>query len=173
MRVVVGRIGRAQGLRGEVTVEVRTDSPEERFVRGAVLHLDPAPRGGPDEVRVAGHRWQAGRLVLSLVGVGDRAAAELLRGSLLEAEVDVTAHDGDEFHDMALVGLRVEDRSGRTVGSVADVLHLPGQDLLVVTREGASELLVPFAAALVPVVDIPGGRLVIELPEGLAELGGS
>jgi 16S rRNA processing protein RimM len=170
MRVVVGRIGRAQGIRGEVTVEVRTDAPEERFSPGAVLFLS-GRAGLPGQVVVAGHRWQNGRLVLSVAGVADRTAAEGLRGALLEADVDVTETHDDEFHDIALIGLAVRDREGRPIGRIAEVLHLPGQDLLAITRPDAPELLVPFVQQMVPEVDLPGGFVVVDLPAGLAELG--
>lgn len=171
MRVVVGRVGRAQGIRGEVTVEVRTDSPEERFAPGSVLH--PTGRDGlPEQVQVAAHRWQGGRLILALRGVTDRDAAEALRGALLEADVALVA-DGEEFHDLALRGLRVLDRSGGSIGRICEILHLPGQDVLVVEDEQAKEILVPFVRDLVPEVDVPGGFVVVDLPEGLAELGDS
>lgn len=169
MRVVVGRIGRAQGIRGEVTVEVRTDAPEERFSPGA--RVFPTGRAGlPDTLEVAGLRWQNGRLVLRLVGVADRNAAEALRGAVLEADVDLTDTDEDEFHDLALVGLRVTDAAGSELGRVAEVLHLPGQDLLAVARAGQPELLVPFVKAIVTSVDLAGGCVVVDLPAGLDEL---
>jgi 16S rRNA processing protein RimM len=170
MRVVVGRIGRAQGIRGEVTVEVRTDAPEERFSTGALVFLS-GRAGLPDSVEVRGHRWQNGRLVLQLAGVSDRTAAEALRGALLEADVDLSDTDDDEYHDLALVGLLVRDAAGTELGRVAEVLHLPGQDLLVVPRDGAGELLVPFVKAIVTTVDLDAGVLVVDLPEGLASLG--
>ncbi|MGB7982592.1 MAG: ribosome maturation factor RimM [Candidatus Nanopelagicales bacterium] len=169
MRVVVGRIGRAQGIRGEVTVEVRTDAPEERFSSGAVLCLDPAP-GRPAQVTVEGHRWQGSRLILALAGVEDRTAAEVLRDALLHAEVDLSDTADDEYHDLALIGLAVRDATGAHLGRIGEVLHLPSQDVLSVSREGAAELLVPFVKALVPEVDLAGGFVVVDLPEGLAEL---
>ncbi len=169
MRVVVGRIGRAQGIRGEVTVEVRTDAPEERFSPGAVLSLDPGG-GLPAQLMVEGHRWQGGRLILALEGVEDRNAAEALRDALLHAEVDLTDTEDDEYHDLALIGLSVRDASGAELGRIGEVLHLPSQDVLSVSREGAAELLVPFVTAMVPEVDLVGGFVVVDLPEGLAEL---
>ncbi|MGB8020898.1 MAG: ribosome maturation factor RimM [Candidatus Nanopelagicales bacterium] len=165
----MGRIGRAQGTRGEVTVEVRTDAPEERFSPGAVLHVSAGP-DLPEQVTVAGHRWQGSRLVLRLAGFDDRNAAESLRGALLEADVDVSPTDADEFHDLALVGLAVRDRDGVELGRVVEVLHLPGQDLLAVDRPVGAELLVPFVRPIVPEVDVLGGFVVVDLPEGLAEL---
>jgi 16S rRNA processing protein RimM len=172
MRVVVGRIGRAQGIRGEVTVEVRTDAPEERFSPGALVF--PTGRAGlPATLEVAGHRWQNGRLVLAIVGVADRTAAEALRGAVLEADVDLADTDDDEYHDLALVGLRVTDGAGAELGRVSEVLHLPGQDLLAVAREGQPELLVPFVKAIVTSVDLDAGCVVVDLPAGLDTLAGS
>jgi 16S rRNA processing protein RimM len=171
MRVVVGRIGRAQGIRGEVTVEVRTDAPEERFASGAVLFA-AARTGVPPQLVVAAHRWQSGRLILALEGVADRTAAEGLRGVVLEADVDLVAGEDDEYHDLALVGLAVRTLDGEPLGEVGEVLHLPSQDLLAVTREGQPELLVPFVRAFVPTVDVPGGFVVVDLPGGLAEIAG-
>lgn len=169
MRVVVGRIGRAQGIRGEVTVEVRTDAPEERFSAGAVVFLT-GRAGLPAQVTVAGHRWQNSRLILSMEGIGDRTAAESLRGAILEADVDLTDTGEDEFHDLALVGLAVRHVDGAELGRISEVLHLPAQDVLAVTRFDGSELLVPFVRQMVPEVDLGGGFVVVDLPDGLAEL---
>lgn len=169
MRLVVGRLGRAHGIRGEVTVEVRTDEPDERFAVGAVL-LCAGRVGVPATVTVAGARWQNGRLVLRLDGVTDRTAAEALRGTLLEADVEPVSGEDDEFHDQVLIGLEVRDGAGHVLGAIGEVLHLPGQDLLAVERSAAPELLVPFVTEIVPVVDVAGGFVVVELPGGLAEL---
>lgn len=169
MRVVVGRIGRAQGIRGEVTVEVRTDDPEERFSPGAVLYLS-GRAGLPERATVAAHRWQNARLIVSIDGVADRTAAEALRGALLESDVELVAGRDDEFHDLALIGLQVRRAPGDVLGQISEVLHLPGQDVLVVARADGSELLVPFVNEMVPEVDVAAGFVTVELPEGLAEL---
>jgi 16S rRNA processing protein RimM len=167
--VVVGRIGRPHGIRGEVTVEVRTDAPELRFAPGSVLATDPA-RPGP--LTVAAARWHSGRLLLSVEGVRDRTAAEGLRGLVLSAEVpdDEVPDDPEEYFDHQLRGLAVVDTAGQSIGVVDDVVHLPGQDLLAVRRDGGREVLVPFVAELVPEIDPDAGRLVVDLPPGLLEL---
>lgn len=169
MRVVVGRIGRAHALRGEVTVEVRTDVPEDRFSPGAVVHLT-GRTGLPDQVTITGRRWQNARLVLSLEGIADRNAAEALRGAMVTADVDLTDTSGDEYHDLALVGLAVKHVEGTVLGQVREVLHLPGQDVLAVERPDGGEVLVPFVRQLVPEVDLASGHLVVDLPDGLTEL---
>ncbi|WP_433445188.1 ribosome maturation factor RimM [Nonomuraea sp. CA-141351] len=165
MQLVVGRIGRPHGVRGEVTVEVLTDDPELRFAVGASITTDPGDRG---PLVIEGRRWHKDILLLALEGVHDRDAAEELRGTMLVIDsADVApSDDPDEFHDHELIGLAVETASGEPVGEVADVLH-HGQDLLVVRRSGAEEALIPFVKALVPEVDLEAGRLVVDPPEGL------
>jgi 16S rRNA processing protein RimM len=168
-RLTVGRIGKPQGIRGEVTVEVRTDAPEIRFAVGSVLFTDPAGRG---PLTVESTRDQNGRLVVAFEGVPDRNAAESLRNTMLLVDAsDVPpSDDPDEFHDTQLMGLVAELTDGTALGEVTDVLHLPHGDVLVVRREGASELLVPFVKAIVPEVDLVTGRLVVDPPEGLLDL---
>ena len=174
--LVVGRIIRPHGIRGEVSVEVRTDAPGQRFATGSVLATDPAAAG---PLTVESTRWHTGHLLVRFAGVGDRNAAEPLRGVWLTVSSDDVrpSGDADEFPDYQLVGLAVETTAGEPVGIVADVLH-HGQDLLVIESAGSSgragrgEVLVPFVAAIAVEVDLPAGRLVIDPPPGLLELGG-
>ncbi len=166
MELVVARIGRPQGLRGEVSVEVRTDDPAGRFVVGAELRTDPASAG---PLTLASVRDQSGRTILGFEGVGDRTAAEGLRGILLVVDADDEPGAEDEWYDHQLVGLRAETPDGRELGTVAAVQHLPAQDLLVVRSTAGEEVLVPFVTAIVPEVDVAGGRLVMDPPGGLFE----
>lgn len=161
-RVVVGTVGRAHGLRGQVTVRPRTDSVGLRFAPGAVVWA--AGR----ELTVSGHGLQQGRLVVSFAGIADRSAAEALRGLDLEAEVDTGPVGADEYHDTTLVGLAVVSPDGAALGEVVGVQHHPAQDLLVV-RTPAGERLVPFVEALVPEVDPAAGRVVVDPIPGLLE----
>jgi 16S rRNA processing protein RimM len=165
--LVVGRIGRPHGIRGEVTVEVRTDDPGSRFAPGAVLATDPEQVGPLTIERV---RWHSGRLLLHFTGVDDRDAAERLRGTWMVVDfADIPlSDDPDEFHDQELIGLAVVTVDGTEIGTVTEIRH-GGQDLLVVERSGADEALVPFVAAIVPEVDVAAGRLVIDPPPGLLE----
>lgn len=161
--VVVGVVGRAHGLHGQVVVDVRTDEPERRFARGAVVGSEEPPA----RLTVVSRRSIAGgRLLVGFAEVTDRTAAEQLRGRVLTVEVDPGQRpdDDQEYYDHQLRGLRVLDPAGVQQGTVSEVVHLPGQDLLAVaTPDG--ERLVPFVASLVPQVDLAAGSLtVVELP---------
>ena len=171
MQLVVARIGRAHGIKGEVTVEVRTDEPESRLGPGAVLATDP-PR--PQPLVIERGRVHSGRLLLRFEGVSDRTAAEALRNTLLIAEVDPDERpeDPEEFYDHQLADLDVVTREGTAVGRVEEVAHPPGQDLLVVRREDDSEVLIPFVVEIVPEVDLAAQRIVVDPPPGLLDEAG-
>lgn len=166
---MVGRIGRPHGVRGEVTVEVRTDDPAERFAAGRRLVTDPVERG---PVRIVAAAGRSGRWVLGIDGVTDREGAEALRDTLLLVPTGELPpiEDTDEFYDHELVGLVARTTTAEDLGPVEDVLHGPAGDLLVIRRGSGAELLVPFLRAMVPTVDVPGGYLVVDPPEGLLEL---
>ncbi|MBW8766947.1 MAG: ribosome maturation factor RimM [Geodermatophilales bacterium] len=166
--VVVGRIGRPHGVRGEVTVEVRTDDPDLRFVPGAVLATEPASRG---PLTIAGRRWHRDVLLLTLEGVDSREAAEELRNTELLVDVaELPAlEDPDSFYDHQLVGLGARLTDGSELGEVVAVRH-EGADLLVVRRVEGGELLVPFVSVIVPTVDLAGCFVVWDPPEGLLEI---
>jgi 16S rRNA processing protein RimM len=168
VQLVVGRIGRAHGVGGEVSVDVRTDSPDLRFAVGATVETDPPERG---PLTVTRARWHSGRLLVAFEHVADRTAAEALRGTLLVADSATSPPiEDDEYWDHQLTGLRVETRAGEQVGEIAEVLHPPGGDLLVVRRPDGGEALVPFVRAIVPTVDLDAGQVVVDPPEGLLEL---
>lgn len=164
VEVLVGVIGRAHGLRGEMAVELRTDEPARRFAAGQVVRGE---NGGP-RLTVASAREHSGRLLVAFDHVADRTAVEALRGVRLVADVptDELPSDEEEFFDRQLVGLRVLDAAGTEVGEVTGVLHLPVQDMLEVgTAQGSS--LVPFVAALVPEVNLRNGFLRLADVQGL------
>ena len=175
MRVIVGRIGRPHGIRGEVVVGVRTDEPDLRFAVGASLDAGPTADGetAPTQIlRVDGKRWHSGQLLIAFAGITDRTAAGELTGSWLSVDSSQLPPppDPDEFRDHELIGLSVRTSAGQAVGVVTDVLH-HGQDLLVVRRaaDQGEEYLIPFVKAIVPEVDVAAGVLVIDPPPGLLD----
>jgi 16S rRNA processing protein RimM len=176
--IVVGRIGRPHGVKGEVSVEPRTDEPDRRFAAGQKLKTEnkrPADAHRapvPSSLTVAGTRWHSGRLLVRFEEIADRNAAEEARGTLLAIPLDPDERpeDPDEYYDHQLVGLTVVTTGGRTVGELREIVHGSAQDLLVIATDGA-DVLVPFVSALVPEVDVAGRRILVEdLPGLLSEL---
>jgi len=170
LEVVVGRIGKPHGIRGEVTVDVRTDEPEKRYVPGVRLLAQP-PRGSAfshSTLKVRRIRWHQATLLVAFDEIPDRTAAEGARGVVLSAVVqdDETPDDPDEFYDHQLVGLAAHDLDGTLLGEVTGLVH-GAQDLLQVRTVDGRDTLVPFVAALVPEVDVAGGRVVIADRPGL------
>ncbi|MFT2018995.1 ribosome maturation factor RimM [Streptomyces sp. 796.1] len=170
MQLVVARVGRAHGIKGEVTVEVRTDEPELRLAPGAVLATEPASAG---PLTIETGRVHSGRLLLRFVGVSDRTGAEALRNVLLIAEVDPeeVPDDPEEFYDHQLIDLDVVTVDGTPVGRIAEISHLPYQDLFIVRRPDGSEVMVPFVSEIVPEIDLTEQRAVIDPPPGLLDEG--
>jgi len=163
----VGRIGRAHGIRGEVTVTPLTDDPGARFAVGSVLQTDSAVR---PVLTVSGARKSGPVQVVGFDGIPDRNAAEQLRGIQLFVDAgSLPEPDEDEYYDHQLIGLAVHHRNGDVLGSVVDVMHPPAAPVLVVKRPDDSEELVPFVRAIVPDVDLAAGRLVVDPPDGMFE----
>jgi 16S rRNA processing protein RimM len=159
-QVIVGTVGRAHGLRGQVTVRPRTDNVEQRFAAGATV------RSSDRTLTVSGHSWLNGVLLVAFEGVGDRTSAEALRGVELWAEGIAEPTDPDEYADLALIGSTVVAPDGTALGTLVAVQHNPAQDLLVV-RTGTGDRLVPFVEALVPEVDLDARRIVVNPIPGL------
>ena len=172
----VCRIGRAQGLKGEVTVQVFTDEPDYRFEPGSVLYT----RDGEQEFEVAHSRTFKNRWIIHFEGVDDRDAAEALNGTVLYGEADAPEDmlEEDAWYPKDLVGLeaRFADGNtlgapdGQTVGKVVDVIE--GAQYLLKIRlakpvEGETSTLVPFVDQLVPDIDLEDGYLTLDPPGGL------
>ena len=163
MQLIVARIGRAHGLRGEVALDIRTDTPAERLAVGAVLETD---RAGVGPLTVATTRDHQGRWLVTFAEVTDRTAAESLRGVGLVVDEDAS-HEDDAWYPHELVGLRAEHVDGRLIGTVLALEHLPAHDALLIRESTGGRSLVPFVRAIVPVVDVAGGRVVLDPPGGL------
>ncbi|MGC4932575.1 ribosome maturation factor RimM [Gordonia sp. DT30] len=169
MELVVGRVVKSHGVRGELVVDIRTDEPQERFAPGATLH-GRLPRGaGERTFTVTAAREHSGRLLLSLAEATDRSTADALRGTLFlvdSSQVD-SGDDPDSFYDHELEGVAVTTIDGADVGIVDSVLHLPANDILLVRTPDQREILVPFVREIVPTVGLDG--IVIDPPEGLID----
>ncbi|MFD4482712.1 MULTISPECIES: ribosome maturation factor RimM [unclassified Streptomyces] len=168
MQLVVARIGRAHGIKGEVTVEVRTDEPELRLGPGAVLATDPASTG---PLTIETGRVHSGRLLLRFEGVRDRTGAEALRNTLLIAEIDPEElpEDEDEYYDHQLMDLDIVTKEGVEVGRITEISHLPSQDLFIVERPDGSEVMIPFVESIVTEIDLEEQRAIIDPPPGLID----
>nr|WP_183340974.1 ribosome maturation factor RimM [Microlunatus antarcticus] len=164
VEVVVGVVGGAHGIRGDVAIGVRTDEPERRFVPGARLRVEGSPR----VLTVETARDHSGRLLVRFEELEDRNAAEAARGLVLVTDVPASELPSDEgeYYDRQLVGLEAVTPDGRPVGRVLAVLHPAGQDLLEIST-GTGPRLIPFVEALVPEVDLVNGRLVVADVPGL------
>lgn len=171
IEVVVGRIGKPHGIRGEVTLDVRTDEPDRRFAPGTTLRAE-APAGAdrrPASLTVARARWHQSTLLVTFEELADRNAAEAARGTVLHATIgpDDMPEDPDEYYDHQLVGLDVVDLDGTHLGQVKALVHGSAQDLLTVQTPDGRDTLVPFVSALVPEVDLDAGRIVVADRPGL------
>ncbi|HEX6685878.1 MAG TPA: ribosome maturation factor RimM [Candidatus Limnocylindrales bacterium] len=166
MLLTVGQIVRPHGVRGEVIVAVRTDEPDLRFREGAVFVA------GSSRLTVASARPHLGRLIVIFDEVPDREAAEAVRGQVLEVDsesIEAPA-DPEEFHDHQLVGLEVVDMQGVSLGSIQRVEHAPASDLLVVALADGRTGYIPFVKAIVPTVDLPNKKVIVDPPGGLLDL---
>jgi 16S rRNA processing protein RimM len=161
MRLNVGRIGRAHGILGEATIEVRTDEAAERFAIGEVLETE-----SHGNLTVASARVHNGILLLGFEGVTDRNAIEKYRDQLLYSDVDIDAPglDEDDYHVLQLIGCKAYLVDGDLFGEVTEVLNLPGQDVLSIKTD-SGEVLIPFVHQLVPVVDVKVKRMTVIPPE--------
>jgi 16S rRNA processing protein RimM len=157
-RLEVGRVGRAHGLRGEVAVTFSSDRAERTVAGAEMVAVDD--RGRQRALVVAAARPHQGRWLVRFEGIGDRTAAETLRGCTLLA--DEIPGEGDELWVHELVGAAVVDGDGALLGRVAAVEANPAHDLLVLE----SGTLVPVTF----VVRHDDDRVVVDLPEGLLEL---
>ena len=161
MKLNVGCIGKAHGILGEATIEVRTDEAENRFAIGAVLQTQ-----SHGLLTVASARVHNGILLLAFEGIDDRNGIEALRDELLFADVDIDAPglDEDDYHVLQLIGCKAFLIDGDEYGEVTEVLNLPGQDVLVIKTE-TGESLIPFVRQLVPIVDVKARRMTVVPPE--------
>ena len=160
-RVLLGRVVAAHGVRGDVLVKTFTGDPADISQYGA---LTDASGGRPLELSV--RRVTAKGLIAGIRGVGDRTAAEALKGEELWADRECfPSAEEDEFYYVDLIGLEAVDLSGAPFGKVANVVNYGAGDLLeIALLDGGQRELVPFKLDYVPDVDLGAGRLVVTWP---------
>ncbi|MET3718547.1 MULTISPECIES: ribosome maturation factor RimM [unclassified Arthrobacter] len=167
MQLQVARIGKPHGIRGEVTVQVLTDAPADRFVPGTEFVVEPASAG---PLTVESARWNKDILLLAFEGIETRNQAETLRGAKLFVETEELDDDDDEgWYEHELVGLEARVGS-QVVGKIAALHTMPVQDLLVVEDANGKEILIPFVEQIVPEVNVAGGFVLLTPPDGLFEV---
>lgn len=164
MQLTVAVIGAPHALKGEVRLDVRTDDPDRRLAVGATLETEPADAG---PLTISAHRLDRGATFVRFDGFDDRTAAESLRGVQLVVESDEDENEEDAWYPHELVGLRAEHVDGRHIGEVTGLQHAPGHDLLMIKEVAGGTTPVPFVSAIVPEVDVAGGRVLLSPPGGL------
>jgi 16S rRNA processing protein RimM len=166
--VLVGRVVRPHGLRGQVVIASETDFGAERFAPGAKVWRQPGE--AMSELVVVDSYPQADRWVVAFENVTTVEDAEELRGIELRIPEDARMPLGpDEYYLYDLVGCEVRTAAGVEVGRVQAVYTGAGGALLSVDRDGA-EVLVPLVKAMVPEIDVAARRIIVDPPEGLLDV---
>ena len=164
--VLVGRVARAHGNRGQVIVNPDTDFAEERFRVGEVVLV--GPEATPRTIREV--RFHQGRPIIGLEGVGTMDDAEALAGAELRIQASAAqALPEGTFYHYDLIGCEVRDVADRLIGRVRAVEGTMNMSRLVV--DGArGEVQIPLVADICRIVDVGARRIVIDPPEGLVDL---
>lgn len=165
MKLLIARIGKPHGIAGETTVEIFTDDPQQRFQPGNVLLTEES-----EELVIKSSRFHSGRWLLSFEGITDRNQIEELRGKMLSSDVAIDEdYEDGSFHVAQLKGLKVIDSSSsQEIGTVLDVLNLPGQDLLSV-KSSEGEILIPMVHQIIERISLEEEKIFVLLPQGLVE----
>jgi 16S rRNA processing protein RimM len=168
--IVVGRVARTHGNRGQVIVNPETDFPDERFRPGVVLLVLPGGGGTPVARRITAARFHQGRPVIALEGIDSMSDAEALAGAeLLLASSELGELPAGTFRHYELIGCEVRDTSQALLGRVTAVEGPMERSRLIV--EGArGEIQVPLIEGICVSIDPAAGRIVVDPPEGLIEL---
>jgi 16S rRNA processing protein RimM len=169
--VLVGRIAKPHGLRGDVAINSETDFPEDRFAVGAQLLLTRREADTPiEDMTVAAARFHNGRPIVRFRGLESIDAVESLAGASLwiRAASRPPLPDGHYYHD-ALIGCDVDTVAGERVGQVTRIDAFGSAPLLVV-HDGRADVLIPLAETICIRIDPAARRIVIDPPEGLLDV---
>ncbi|RPI96489.1 MAG: 16S rRNA processing protein RimM [Chloroflexi bacterium] len=166
--LLLGRVLRPHGIRGEIRIEVLTDYPE-RIVPGMTGYIDRDPKNARSEVEytIESARTHQQYLILRLEDIPDRDAADMLREQfVMVAFDDAVPLDEDEFYLFQAIGLAVYTDAGEHLGDVADVLETGANDVYVV-QGPRGEILLPAVDEVILDVDLDAGRMTVRLMAGL------
>ncbi|QRV02684.1 ribosome maturation factor RimM [Arcanobacterium phocisimile] len=164
MLLTVAIVGAPHGLKGDVKLNVRTDSPERRLVVGKMYETEPAELG---PVTIASVRSHKGSTYVTFVEYADRTGAEALRGVKLVVETDEDEIEEDAWYAHELVGLEALDPEGYELGEVTGLEPGPAHDYLIVREPDGILTKVPFVKAIVTEVDLDDNCVIIDAPAGL------
>jgi len=160
--VVVGKVTKAHGLQGEVTVLVLSDNPN-RFDQGSAVYTEEGR-----ELVVDSSRRNGARLLVTFLGVADRTAADALRGASLFVPVSMLPElEAGEFWPHQLEGCEVVTESGRSLGRITDVIPNPANDIWVVVDDEGTESLLPAIHQVITEVDVGAARVLVKDIAGL------
>lgn len=166
-RVLVGRVGRPHGVRGELTVQVESDNPR-RFEPGSVM-IAELSSGGSRHLMVEASRPHRGGVVLRFAGVADRQAAQGLSGAKLTvSRQEIPPAPQGEVYHFELIGCRCSDRHSGDLGEVVDVVE-DGGGLLLVVSGPQGVVPIPFVQAFIDELNLDSATLRVTLPDGLLE----
>jgi 16S rRNA processing protein RimM len=169
MRVCVGQILGAHGVRGLVKLASFTNEPEAVTAYGPLTDA-----AGERRFEIELLAAQKGHWLARVAGIGDRDAAQALNGTRLYVDRErLPPAEDEEFYHADLIGLRVEQPDGTILGKVAALHNFGAGDMLEIETESGQRPLVPFSKAAVPVVDLTEGRIVVDPPAGLIGPGAS
>lgn len=166
-RVCVGAVSGVHGVRGVVRIKPFTETPE-----GVAAYGPVTDESGERRFEIALVGQHKGTALATLSGIRDRSAAEALKGlRLYVAREALPEPDEDEFYYEDLVGLTVETVGGEVLGKVVGVFDFGAGDVIEVQGSDRASVMLPFTRAAAPTVDIAGGRVVVDPPEGLLDDG--
>ena len=167
--VVIARIVKARGIRGEVACDIATDFPERFDSLEDVTAL--MPDGSRLALALEDHWFHKGRVILKFEGYDSMTAAERLAGGLVVVpESDTMPLEEGEFYEYDIVGSQAVTSEGRVIGEVTRLMRTGGHDLLVVRGEDEREHLIPFVDEICSDVDVEARRITVDPPEGLLDL---
>jgi len=160
-QVCIARIGAAHGVRGAVKLWTFTDDPF------AVKRYGPlSTKDGARQFELTSAREAKGHLVATLKGVTTRNEAERLNGlELYVARDKLPATDDDEYYHADLIGLAAETTGGEPLGRIIAIHNFGAGDIIEIAPASGATLMLPFSNAVVPTVDLAGGKVLIELPQ--------